>query len=54
MTMQLLEAKTETFGPLGRRKVVHGSGLRPAAGQTACMARSSFYAMGQLAEQPLR
>ena len=41
MQVELLEAKTETFGPLGRPEVAamsgrhlarHGSGLRPAAG----------------------
>ena len=40
MQVELLEAKTETFGPLGRRRcgdecrhlARHGSGLRPAAG----------------------
>ena len=60
--VELLEAKTETCGPLGRRKQLamsaaispeHGSGLRPRRRLRRLMARSSFYAMtsGQHAEQ---
>ena len=62
MQVELLEAKTETFGPLGRQVAAMSAAtspgrvwLRPAAGRAAWgMARSSFYAMtsGQHAEQP--
>ena len=63
MQVELLEAKTETFGPLGRRKVAAmsaatspGTGLAYGLRRVCAawgMARSSFYAMtsGQHAEQ---
>ena len=64
MQVELLEAKTETFGPLGRREVAAmsaatspGTGLAYGLRRVCAawgMARSSFYAMtsGQHAEQP--
>ena len=62
MQVELLEAKTETFGPLGRRTAMSaatspGTGLAYGLRRVCAawgMARSSFYAMtsGQHAEQP--
>ena len=62
MQVELLEAKTETFGPLGRRRsrrsaTSPGTGLAYGLRRVCAawgMARSSFYAMtsGQHAEQP--
>ena len=63
MQVELLEAKTETFGPLGRRRSRLSAATSPGTGlayglRRVCaawgMARSSFYAMtsGQHAEQP--
>ena len=64
MQVELLEAKTETFGPLGRREVAAmsaatspGTGLAYGLRRVCAawgMARSSFYAMtsGQNAERP--
>ena len=64
MQVELLEAKTETFGPLGRQEVAAmsaatspGTGLAYGLRRVCAawgMARSSFYAMtsGQHAEQP--
>ena len=64
MQVELLEAKTETFGPLGRLEVAAmsaatspGTGLAYGLRRVCAawgMARSSFYAMtsGQHAEQP--